>query len=144
MAVSSLGFADAVKNWTEKTEAKLEGVFKLSFEMTVEAVQDLTPIKTGFLRNSLTVTIGEIAHIDPAATGKGGARVPVTPAAIASARLGDTLSAGFVAAYARRIEYGFEGTDSLGRSYNQKARAMVRLGVQRFPEFVQAAIKRAG
>jgi hypothetical protein len=144
MAVSNLSFAAAVKDWAEKTEAKLEGVFKLSFEMTVEAVQDLTPIKTGFLRNSLTVTIGEIAHIDPQATGKKGARVQVTPAAIASARLGDTLSAGFVAAYARRVEYGFDGTDSLGRSYHQTGRAMVRLGVQRFPEFVQAAIKRAG
>lgn len=145
MATQSADFGAAVKAWCERSEAKLLAVFQTSFENTVEAVKLNTPIDTAFLVNSLTVTIGEPATIDPTASGKKGSkyRAPETAAVIASAKLGDTLSAGFVAVYARRIEYGFVGTDSLGREYNQQGRAMVRLAIQRFPEFVQAAIAEA-
>ena len=144
MASSTGGFAAAVEDWAKKTEEKLDTVFKLSFQLTKEAVEQQTPVKTGYLLDSLTVTIGDIALIDPDASGSkgGGNAAPAHAAVITGAKLGDTLSAGFVASYARRIEYGFNGTDSLGRHYSQPARAMVRMAVQRFPEFVQAAISR--
>lgn len=144
--VSSLDFGAAVADWCVRTNEELEAVFKTSFEMLRDAITEATPIKTGFLRNSITVTIGVPAAIDPAASpGKTGGnyRAPAHDAAIASAKLGDTLCLAFVAAYARRIEYGFEGTDSLGREYHQSGRAMVRLGVERFPEFVLSAVRMA-
>jgi hypothetical protein len=140
---STLDFGEAVTDWVIRTQDELEAVFKMSFEMLRDNIVENTPIKTGFLRNSITVTIGGPAMVDPAAKKNGDYRAPVHEAVIASAKLGDTLSLGFVAAYARRIEYGFEGTDSLGREYHQTGRAMVRLGVQRFPEFILAAVRQA-
>jgi len=145
MANSSLNFAEAVNDWVIRTQDELEAVFKKSFELLRDNITENTPIKTGFLRNSITVTINEPVPVDPGASPKKGSnyRAPAHAAVIASAKLEDRLCLSFVAAYARRIEYGFEGTDSLGREYHQSGRAMVRLGIQRFPEFVLSAVRMA-
>ena len=41
-----------------------------------------------------------------------------------------TVRVGSGVAYAARIEFGFQGTDSLGRSYNQAAQAYLRPAVK--------------
>ena len=45
------------------------------------------------------------------------------------------------AAYARRIEYGFVGEDSLGREYNQKGRFFVRKNIKRAKQIVSQLVK---
>lgn len=52
--------------------------------------------------------------------------------------LGDTLDARWTASYALRIELGFSGTDSLGRSYNQEGRHFVGQNAAKWPQFVKA------
>ena len=42
--------------------------------------------------------------------------------------------------YARRIEFGFRGADSLGRVYNQSGRNMVGLTVLEWPDIVAGAV----
>jgi hypothetical protein len=39
--------------------------------------------------------------------------------------------------YAKRLEYGFVGTDSLGRYYNQPGRFFVTDTCKRWPQIVQ-------
>ena len=45
---------------------------------------------------------------------------------IAGKKLGDTITRSYGMAYSTRLEYGFTGQDSLGRTYNQPADAFVR------------------
>lgn len=52
-------------------------------------------------------------------------------------QLGDTMKFSWTAPHARRIEYGFTGTDSLGRTYNQPGRFFVTRNAEKFPEFVR-------
>lgn len=48
---------------------------------------------------------------------------------------------GFDPAYARRIEFGFMGTDSLGRTYHQPAQPYMRTAYESLKDEVASAIK---
>lgn len=52
---------------------------------------------------------------------------------------GETLYIGFQANYARRMNYGFVGEDSLGRTYNQSGFGFVEKAAARWPFIVDAA-----
>lgn len=51
-----------------------------------------------------------------------------------------TISTGVV--YARRVEYGFVGEDSLGRTFNQAGRGMVQATVKAAPRIIRATLER--
>lgn len=72
----------------------------------------LVPVDTGALRDSI--------HIEERADGPFHFEVSVHPAELAGNKWG------LEPAYARRIEYGFVGTDSRGRNYHQAAQPYVR------------------
>lgn len=55
---------------------------------------------------------------------------------IAGMNLGDTITGSYGMAYSMRLEYGFTGQDSLGRTYNQPAYAFVRTAAQNWPSIV--------
>ena len=74
--------------------------------------RDYVPVLTGNLRDHIQVR--------PSESGPYYTEVVVAPAEDASNPYG------FDPAYARRIEFGFAGTDSLGRVYNQPAQPYVR------------------
>lgn len=57
---------------------------------------------------------------------------------IADMQLGDTMRFAWVTPYAMRIEYGFTGEDSLGRTYNVPGRHFVGRNAEKFPDFVKA------
>ncbi|PWE26725.1 hypothetical protein C4N9_20925 [Pararhodobacter marinus] len=46
--------------------------------------------------------------------------------------------------YAARIEFGFSGTDELGREYEQAGRFFVGANAVRFPEFVEKHKREVG
>lgn len=129
-------------------EARLEimrmvlGIFQTSAQLLAEGIVDNTPVDTGFLRNSFMVSLQPLkplaSHIGPPPSPDS------TMAAIGKAKLTDTIYMGFTAVYALRIEYGFDGMDSLGRYYNQSGRFFVRNQVQRWPEYVNKSIRMAG
>ncbi|PCI03469.1 MAG: hypothetical protein COB78_10860 [Hyphomicrobiales bacterium] len=99
------------------------------------------PIDTGNLRRSLSASTTAMPNInaDKAEFSENNGQITLT---IAGANIGETLYFGFQAAYARRMEYGFKGADSLGRVYNQEGSGFVRLTAQRWPEIVKASAKK--
>lgn len=79
------------------------------------------PVLTGFSRASW------FASINGAPQGVAGQASSYQLELIAGRlQLGDTYFAGNSANYALRLEYGFVGTDALGRTYNQPGRFIVR------------------
>lgn len=122
--------------WVAKAKARER-------EFCIEFVQDLneevvraTPVKTGFLRASWWGSIGT-----PIENAGGGsvAQMNLVAAAIVP---GDVYYAMNGAAYAKRVEYGFVGEDSLGRKYSQAPRAFVRGTVARAGDIADAAAAR--
>lgn len=93
------------------------------------------PVITGNLRNSL------MSSTSPIFTGEG----PFSGADINAGILawnpdrGETLYLGWQAAYARRINYGFTGTDSLGRKFNQGGRFFLEAHAARWQQYVDKA-----
>lgn len=129
-------FTASVDQWVRQTEARMLAVFRTAAELVIDDVISRTPVDTGFLRASLTVTLDGPLPIRPNATG-GGSFAYQTPAyslAIAGADLGDTIYASFVAAYAAHVELGTNGRAGVG---------MVRLAAQNWPQHVSQAVAAA-
>lgn len=95
------------------------------------------PKVTGNLARSLLAKIGEGIAISDA---KDFAGTDVGIIA-AMAVLGDTVSLGFQAAYAKRMNFGFVGPDSLGRVYNQSGNHFVERAINLWPSIVNQAIQ---
>ncbi|MFE1598187.1 HK97 gp10 family phage protein [Methylobacterium sp. ID0610] len=131
-------FLSQITEWCRQTEARAEAVFRESAQRVIGEMQGRVPVDTGFLKSSLQVSTTAPVPADrsPAA----GTAYPYNPTAatvaIAGAQIGDRLFASYSAVYAPRINYGFVGTDALGRTYNQSGRHFVELAVQRWPAIV--------
>lgn len=63
--------------------------------------------------------------------------------AIANAAAGDRILAAYTMEYARRLEYGFVGVDSLGRSYNQAPVGWVRRAAAQWKAVVAESVAEA-
>ncbi len=87
----------------------------------------IVPVDTGALRDSI--------HIEQREMGPYFYEVSVHPAELAGNKWG------LDPAYARRIEYGFIGTDSLGRNYHQAAQPYVRPAADSTKEPVIATLR---
>ena len=87
------------------------------------------PVDTGNLRNSLV-------------SGLNGEFGPSGAASFAlvvnNMDLGDNARFGYTAAYARRMELGFEGTDAAGRTYSQSGNLFMTTAAAAWPTTVSA------
>lgn len=119
-------------------------------EFVVETIQDLneevvrnTPVKFGNLRGHWTAGIGTPPSGGANGLDPGGAiSVARLNAVAATLVMGQTYYAVNGAPYAARLEYGFVGTDALGRTYNQAPRAFVRNTIARAPQIAEDALAR--
>jgi hypothetical protein len=140
-------FSAEVDAWVRATKERIEAVFHMSAEDIAEEIVAKSPIDTGFLRHSFQASGTQMPVIRADAKPAAGMNYPVDTGpinlVIANVPLGGTVYLGFVAAYARRLEYGFVGEDSLGRTYNQAGVGMVRLAAQNWPWIVAEATARA-
>lgn len=138
-------FASQVDEWVQQTEKRINAVFRLSTQKTISYMQEIVPFQDGFLRASLVVLVNQDPPL-PNRTEKDGLG-QYTDAymqlQIASAVAGDRITAAYTMEYARRLEFGFSGADSLGRLYNQPPRGWTRLAAQRWKEFVDEATAEA-
>lgn len=132
-------FSAQVSEWVTKAEGRIEAVFKdsaqelFSIAQTPVAKGGNMPVDTGNLRNSFVSSLN----------GQGGLTGAVSyELTIAGAKIGDTIFGGWTAAYARRIEYGFTGTDSLGRAFNQNGRGFVRHAAEQWQDIVDRNARR--
>lgn len=133
-------FTAQIDAWVKKSEARLTAVFRLSSDKVISAVYDRTPVDLGYLRASWTVNLTGVVPMNKK---DGAVNPPIYSAVIGGAELGETIYASFAAVYARRIEYGFVGQDSLGRTYNQSGRRMVGHAVQNWQFYVDQATSEA-
>jgi hypothetical protein len=127
VAAKSYDFAANVAAFSEKVQRNIRAWILEGFQdMAGEVYANWTGFKkeTGFSRASW--------HI----------RVNDAPGGIGSYQLGDTISYANSAVYARRLELGFVGTDSLGRHYNQAGRFIVQDVFNRAPAIFAAAAAR--
>ena len=137
-------FATQVDAWVRGTNERMTAVIRKSAERVIKVMQEpvgaggAMPIDTGFLQSSLKVMPGNVASL-PAVKAdgisvsyNGGAAVMV----ISNMQPGESITAIYVANYARRVNYGFVGEDSLGRTYNQKGRHFVDRAAQQWPSIV--------
>lgn len=105
------------------------------------------PVDTGYLRASLIATLGDDR---PGVTKapEGGGSFSWDPGQINlvvdGAPADATLRFTYSAAYAMRVHYGFDGTDSLGRSYNQAGRYWVTMVAQNWQRYINAAAAELG
>lgn len=125
-------FSAVVSDWVAATQERMTAVFRLSAEYVIENVIELTPVDTGFLRASLTVTTDGPLPIRPDARPARDGTYELGPYSLVinGAELGQTVYASFVASYSAHVEYGARG---------RAGRGMVRLAAQRWPEHVDRA-----
>lgn len=119
-------FAAQVRAFTEKAKAREAAIFKGSAARVLEraslpkAQGGRMPVDTGFLVNSSR------ASLDGVPTSESG-----DPALVfEQMAVGQTVTVGWTAAYALRMEHGFVGEDSLGRTYAQQGNGFLRAEVQ--------------
>jgi hypothetical protein len=141
-----------VRDWSEKAKRNTNLVMKQSARYLVD---DLTgagasgnapgagilPVVTGNLRNSL---MASTAQMPP--TREGEFAAPQTDFVINgwNPQTETTLWLGWQAVYARRINYGFQGTDSLGRTYNQYGRFFLETYAAQWQNYVDRAAREVG
>lgn len=124
-----------VTRWCDRAGAAAEAVFRTIATDAVNRVKELTPVDTGFLRSNWTAV--KQGEEEPVA-----GRVPDPASAIQQLRLGQVVVILNPTVYARRIEYGFVGEDSLGRHYNQSGRHMVAQTMAELPAIADRALAR--
>lgn len=98
-----------------------------------------TPLDTGNLSRSVTISMTPLNR-DPS-----GYHSPVRQnygSAVKAIKGDGTFFIQYKAAYAHRVNYGFVGTDSLGRSYNQSGRAFLEANIARAPQLMQKVATR--
>lgn len=100
------------------------GVARIAIQDTAELTIDLTPVDTGFLvanwQPGLNAPV--LSEVDAYGNGYAASKEAMV---VTEIKLGDTFYYTNNAVYARRINYGFVGADSLGRHYNQRGAHMI-------------------
>jgi len=97
-------------------------------------VKELTPVVTGNLRANWTIMLqGAADTIDGNVNSQD---------VIAKFEVGDQIIIGNPVVYAPRVNWGFTGTDSLGRHYNQNGKYMIEQTVAEMPAIAANATAR--
>jgi len=136
------GFLQAVNKWTKQTVERSEEAFKIGVLDFAIHLRDTTPIDTGFLRSSLTAGINGQLPSGPNAEYGSVYNDTRLLDVINNLKLGDRIMLVYQATYARRLEYGFTGTDSLGRFYNQAGRFWITAAGQKYSSIMRRAATR--
>ena len=129
--------------------AQLEDIADLTIEaMEYTMRQSISDVLTGAQETQDGITIGATSFVEGripvgktkdlvnslTVDGAEGADVSVK---IQGMEIGDTMEFAWTAPYARRIEYGFTGTDSLGRTFDMPGRFFVTRNAEKFPDHVK-------
>lgn len=141
MAKNRLSFAAAVKDWADRTEAKMTEVFRQSASEVLREMNRPVgeggnmPVDTNFLRDSRLVGLNiEMPLANRAHPGKGAfAPQPGVDLIIAGAGIGDTIVAGYTANYAGHVNNG---------TSRMAPRQFVEKAAQQWPTIVGNVIAR--
>jgi len=131
--MANKSFSASVRAFAGKTAMQMRDVFAESVQDVMDTAQlpkekgGRMPVVSSQLRNSVASGLN----------GSFGATGPDSYiVTLSEMELGDVARFAWTAPYARRIEFGFTGTDSLGRSYAQSGQHFVGAAAAQFPQFV--------
>jgi hypothetical protein len=131
-------FREVVGKWAHASVPdQLLGVARIAIQDTAEIVVDETPVDTGFLVANWQPSLN--APDLSLVLGANGYDASAAALTVTDLKLGDVFYFTNNAVYARRINYGFVGADSLGRHYNQVGRHMIETAVGYWPTTVERA-----
>lgn len=146
-------FAAQCAAFAEKAQKRIVYARNKATLMTAEEIlsnlsMGAPNVVTGFLRASLMASTSfmPLFRDDGDQPEEGQSYSPdisALEAQIMAARMDEVPWLYFTAAYARRLEHGFVGTDSLGRTYNQSGYGFVARALQMRGRFVHEAAKEA-
>lgn len=135
-------FADQLSSWAKETEARTTAVYRRSIEMLAEEMTRTkpnggrVPVDTGNLYKSLLASKDAMPR-----TAEGpfpGVDVGIVTATL---RIDEPVFLAYQAKYARRLEYGYVGADSLGLVFNQQGNYFVAGAIAEWPQIVARACK---
>lgn len=130
-------FSAQVSDWVRETKRTTTRVHRQAVQDFTEAVVGDTPVNVGHARRSWLGTTDAMPPIRPDL--KEFNNGPATELTIAMLSPGDTYWLGAQAAYVPRLNYGFTGTDSLGRTYNQSGIGWIEKHEALWPSYVRGA-----
>ena len=134
-------FSAQAKNWTEKAKRNSAFVHRQAVRHLYNGLVEITPLKTGNARRSWALSTTAMPTIK---RGELFSAAPDVEIQIANIDLGKTAYIGGQAEYLPRLNWGFTGTDSLGRKYNQAGRFFLEQNAAMWPEFVARAAREIG
>lgn len=129
--------------WAGRTASELTALLRGSVQdLAKEASTTIplggrVPVKTGNLARSVVVDNKPPQIIDGLATGD-------FTLGVANIKPGETIYIGWQAKYARRQNYGFVGTDSLGRTYNTSGYGFAEAAAAKWPSIVAEQAAKMG
>lgn len=133
-------FSETVGAWASKTPQRITAVRRRAIEMLGEEMARTkpeggrVPVDTSNLSKSVLADKNAMPKTSSAPAS--GSNVGIVAATIQN---NETLWIGYTATYARRMNSGFVGADSLGRVYNQQGNYFVEGAAQQWPELVRKA-----
>lgn len=122
--------------WARATTAQMTALLRNSVQqLAVEASTTIpndgrVPVKTGNLARSVVIDNKPPQVIDVLA------KQQDFSLGVAEIKPGDTIYIGWTANYARRQNYGFQGEDSLGRTFNQSGYGFAEAAAAKWPAIV--------
>jgi hypothetical protein len=135
-------FTTRLEEFRDLTEAKIEYVMRQSISDVLVGAQTT---QIGITQGATSFEIGKIpvgltAELVNSLTVDGASGPDAYVTAIAGMEIGDVVRFAWTAPHAMRIEFGFTGTDALGRSYQQEGRFFVMHNAAQFPDHVKTRI----
>lgn len=130
-------FKAQVSDFVKQTKRDTTLVHRQAVQDFTEAVVEDTPVDTGNARRSWLGSSSTMPPVRPDAAEF--LETGATELTIATLDVGDTYWLGAQAAYVPRLNYGFTGTDSLGRSFNQQGKGWIEKHAALWPTYVKAA-----
>ncbi len=136
-------FADTVDAWAKETELRMTAVWRQSIDDLADTMNRTRsnggrlPHLTGNLMRSLLASTSAMPSTGGPDAKYSGQDVGLVTAGL---QLDQTVWLGYQAIYARRMNYGFVGQDSLGRNYNQAGAHFVEGAIAEWPSIVASAV----
>lgn len=136
-----MSFSAEIDKWIKETEPRMMAVLRRAIELLADELRlktdegGRTPVVLGNLVRSLVAELNSIVQVS-------GSVFPVAGdvgATVAEMGPDDVVSLGFQAIYAARVNYGFVGTDSAGRTYNQEGAHFIEAAIAAWPHMVDLA-----
>ena len=138
-------FHDLIDSWTKETEQRMTAVWRQSIDDLADTMNKTRanggrlPHLTGNLMRSLLASTSAMPSTGGPDAKYSGQDVGLVTAGL---QLDQTVWLGYQAIYARRLNYGFVGQDSLGRTYNQAGAHFVEGAIAEWPNIVRMAVSK--